>query len=160
MLVPLTSFDAQRLLAGLGGRAFVECYPSTFATQMLRLVAQFPGEDEALGPWLITRRCDDVVVGVMSCAWMAELATVTVGYEVAPSCQGQGYATEALRTLVEHLLARPEVSRVCADTLVDHVASRRVMVKAGLRWQRDDVEEKDGRKITLAHYAIDRTSPI
>ncbi len=156
MLVPLTSLDARRLLAGLGGLAFAESYPSTFATEVLRLVAEFPSESDApLGPWLITRCLDDVVVGVLNCARMAERSTVTVGYEVAPSCAGQGYATEALRTLVEHLLARPEVSRVCADTVVDHVASRRVMEKAGLRWQRDDVEERDGREVTLAHYAVD-----
>jgi RimJ/RimL family protein N-acetyltransferase len=165
-LRPLTAPEAERALAGSGELTFVEDYPSTFATEVLRLVAAYPPElaaDEPtkppLGPWAIVRRSDDAVVGTLSCARMDEDTAVTVGYEVAPSCQGRGYATEALGLAVEHLLSQPEVLRVCADAAADHVASRRVMEKAGLLWQRDQVETLDGREVTLAHYAIDRVPP-
>jgi RimJ/RimL family protein N-acetyltransferase len=165
-LRPLTAAEAERALAGSGELAYVEDYPSTFATEVLRLVAAYPPDDgregpaePPLGPWAIVRLTDETVIGTVSCARMDDPSAVTVGYEVAPSCQGQGYATEALGLAVQHLLAQPEVWRVCADTTTDHVASRRVMEKAGLRWLRDEVETLEGREVTLAHYAVDREPP-
>jgi RimJ/RimL family protein N-acetyltransferase len=61
-----------------------------------------------------------------------------------------------LRLVCAHLLGQPGVVRVCADTEVDHIASRRVMEKAGMSWRRDDTYVRDGRETTLTHYAIDR----
>jgi RimJ/RimL family protein N-acetyltransferase len=159
-LRPLTPHDAQRLLTVPGPRAFsVDGYPSTLVTEVLRLVADCPdelgGADDGLGPWLITRRSDGVIVGLLRAA-PTEPTAVTVGYEVAPGERGRGYATEAVQRLVAHLLGLPEVSRVCADTRVGNIASRRVLEKAGLSWERDARDRVDGRMATLAHYAIER----
>lgn len=159
----LTAPDARRSLAGDAPLSFVAGYPSTFATEVLRFVAAYQAEPgngvngcaPDLGPWWMIRRCDETVVGTMSCGWLAEDSAVSVGYEVAPCCQGQGYATEALRLLVAYLLDQPDVRRVRADTTVAHPASRRVLEKAGFRWRRDQVDVLDGREVVLAHYAID-----
>jgi [ribosomal protein S5]-alanine N-acetyltransferase len=56
---------------------------------------------------------------------------VEIGYNVAESYRGKGYATEAVRLLVREALAQPEVSHVDAETAVDNIASRRVAEKAG-----------------------------
>jgi len=61
-------------------------------------------------------------------------ATVQVGYTVVEPSWGRGYATAALRALLEHLLADRRVRRVVAETLEEHTASRRVMEKAGMRY--------------------------
>jgi RimJ/RimL family protein N-acetyltransferase len=61
-----------------------------------------------------------------------------------------------LRLVCAHLLGQPGVTRVCADTEAGHTASRRVMEKAGLTWQRDETECRDGRRSTVSHYALDR----
>jgi RimJ/RimL family protein N-acetyltransferase len=142
---------------------FVDGYPSAFATQVLRLVALYPAHDQPtgtgtadLGPWLVSRCADGAVIGTLSCARSAEAGEVSVGYDIARSCRGEGYATEALGAAVEHLLGLPEIERVCAETLTDHTASRRVMEKAGLCWRHDEVVEQDGHEVTLAHYAIER----
>ncbi|WP_051341556.1 GNAT family N-acetyltransferase [Pseudonocardia spinosispora] len=165
---PLTAGEAERSLSDTepDSLTFADGYPSSMATEILRLVALYPmtGEQDDdrpdLGPWLVVRQLDDAVIGAVTCARTAEPSTVTVGYDFAQSCWGSGYATETLGAVVEHLLSVPEVWRVCAETTVDHSASRRVMEKAGLRWQRDETEFEDGREVKIAHYAIDRPAPI
>ncbi|HEY2207185.1 MAG TPA: GNAT family N-acetyltransferase [Pseudonocardia sp.] len=167
-LQPLTAPEAARSLsaAGLDGPVFAEGYPSEFATRVLRLVALHPSldddSDEAsdLGPWLVLRRTDRAVIGAVTCARGEDASVLTVGYDIAPPCRGQGYATEALSAVVEHLLGLPEVRRVHAETTEGHTASRRVMEKAGLRWQRHEVVRDVGREVSLVHYAIDRPAPL
>ncbi|HEY0573347.1 MAG TPA: GNAT family N-acetyltransferase [Pseudonocardia sp.] len=165
----LTAHDAERMLAGSHPElpVFADGYPSAFATQVLRLVALYPAIDQEvgegapdLGPWLLLRRSDDAVIGTISCARTGNPAEMSVGYDITPPCWGEGYATEALGAVVEHLLSLLDISRVCAETVTDHIASRRVMEKSGMRWQRDEVAEHDGREVKLAHYAIDRPEPI
>lgn len=162
----LTAAEAERLLADAESGAFADGYPSALATQMLRLVALYPATDHDLGggmpdlgPWLLVRRSDQIIIGLVTCARTADASAVTVGYDVAPSCWGEGFATEALSAVVAHLLSVPAVWRVCAEAPVDHLASRRVMEKAGMRWQRDELVRHEGRDVKLAHYAIDRPRP-
>jgi RimJ/RimL family protein N-acetyltransferase len=59
-----------------------------------------------------------------------------LGYRLVSSAWGQGYATEGSRALIDMGFESGQVSRVVAETLVVHVASRRVMEKAGLRHTR------------------------
>ena len=169
LLRSLTARDAENWLSGTGRNLldFPADYPSPFVTELLRLVALYPITDEEigeygsdLGPWLVEHDGDGIIIGVVSCTRTANPAEVSVGYDIAPSYWGLGYATEALSTAVEHLLSVPGVLLVCADTAVDHLASRRVMEKAGLRWQRDEVDVNNGHEVKLAHYAIDRPAPI
>ncbi len=87
-----------------------------------------------------------------------ERLAVTVGYDVASTCEGRGYATEMLRLVCAHLLAQPGVVRVCADTEADHQASRRVMEKAGLTWRRQETEARAGRATPVVHYALDQVA--
>lgn len=56
-----------------------------------------------------------------------------LGYRLVPSAWGRGYATEGARALVARAFEGPDVSRVVAETMAVHAASRRVMEKAGMR---------------------------
>ena len=58
---------------------------------------------------------------------------VELGYRLRKSFWGRGYATEGSRALINKGFAELGVQRVVAFTMVVHVASRRVMEKAGLR---------------------------
>lgn len=58
---------------------------------------------------------------------------VDVGYVLARAHWGKGYATEALRSVVEWALAQRAIQRVWAVCDVENPASARVMEKAGLR---------------------------
>jgi RimJ/RimL family protein N-acetyltransferase len=61
---------------------------------------------------------------------------VELGYRLRRSAWGKGYATEASRALIHKAFAELGVQRVVAFTMVVHVASWRVMEKAGLRFVR------------------------
>ena len=61
---------------------------------------------------------------------------VELGYRLRRSAWGKGYATEGSRALIDKGFAELGVERVVAFTMAVHVASRRVMEKAGLRFVR------------------------
>ncbi|MFB6780733.1 GNAT family N-acetyltransferase [Streptomyces sp. NPDC056352] len=62
---------------------------------------------------------------------------VTIGYGLTPAARGKGYASEALRALLE--LARDEgIAAVKGDADLDNIASQRVMVAAGMCFVRAD----------------------
>jgi len=59
-----------------------------------------------------------------------------LGYRLRRSAWGNGYATEGARALVDKAFADLGASRVFATTMAVNRASRRVMEKAGLRFER------------------------
>jgi len=63
---------------------------------------------------------------------------VTIGYGLVPHSWGNGYATEAVRALIELCRAHPGVRSVTADTGHDNYASQRVLTKSGFRLIRED----------------------
>ncbi|MBC8086449.1 MAG: GNAT family N-acetyltransferase [Phycisphaerae bacterium] len=56
---------------------------------------------------------------------------VEIGYSVCTEFEGQGFASEMTRALVDHVLQRPSVSRVIAHTQADNPASMAVLRKCG-----------------------------
>ena len=69
---------------------------------------------------------------------------VEVGYEVAPGYRNLGYASEAVRALVDHALQVAEVTAVIAHTLAEENASVRVLRKLGFQWDGELVSEDTG----------------
>jgi RimJ/RimL family protein N-acetyltransferase len=88
--------------------------------------------------------------------------TVDVGYRLRREVWGRGYATEGTRALVDHAFRDLGVQRVVADTMAVNAKSRRVMVKAGLRFVRvfhvhfDD--PLPGTEYGEVEYALDRAA--
>ena len=113
---------------------------------------------EQLGPFLLVRRSDGAAIGEIGAALKVadDPATAQIGYSLVPSSWGQGYATEALRALVDELLAGGRVRRVFGETMVDHSASRRVMEKAGMRERGRRQAEEAGQTVELVGYEIVR----
>ncbi|MFG2120857.1 GNAT family N-acetyltransferase [Streptomyces sp. NPDC048710] len=60
-----------------------------------------------------------------------EEGRVEVGYDLVEGARGQGYATEALRTLTQWALARDDVDTVFATIEGDNLPSQRVVSRAG-----------------------------
>ena len=58
--------------------------------------------------------------------------TVDIGYGLVPSARGHGFATVAVRGMLEWAFAQPSVVRVTANTTDDNTASVRVMERAGM----------------------------
>lgn len=64
-----------------------------------------------------------------------------LGYRLIASAWGQGYATEGSRALIRKAFTELGARRVYAQTMAVHTASRRVMKKAGLRFERSFVAD-------------------
>jgi RimJ/RimL family protein N-acetyltransferase len=133
LLYPVDAASAAEVLAGRAPRGMEPApgYPSPFSLDLMSLATQgaSPGD---VGPFFIVRRADHALVGEIGCRIDAA-STAHVGYTIAEHCQNLGYATEALRALLRHLLDDVGVPRVEGETAAGHLASRRVMEKAGMR---------------------------
>lgn len=69
---------------------------------------------------------------------------VEVGYEVASAYRNLGYASEAVRALVDNALQVSEVTAVIAHTLAAENASVRVLRKVGFQWDGEMDSEDAG----------------
>ncbi len=83
------------------------------------------------------------IVGFMNDVEMID-GKIEVGYVIHPDHQNKGYATEALKALIDHLHAEG-FHTVCAGHFQENPASGRVMEKAGMTKSdyEDDIEYRD-----------------
>lgn len=93
------------------------------------------------GVFVLVRREDGKAVGGMGFHGAPdEDGRAEVGYDLAPSARGRGYATEALGALSEWALARDDVRLLMATIEETNRASQAVVTRAG--YSRATVEEQ------------------
>jgi RimJ/RimL family protein N-acetyltransferase len=93
------------------------------------------------GMYQIVRRSDRTIIGDSGFLSAPDpQGRVALGYGLAPSARGHGYATEALIALTRWALDQPGIVVVTADTSHDNVKSQAVMERAGFREVRSDEE--------------------
>jgi ribosomal-protein-alanine N-acetyltransferase len=95
------------------------------------------------GKWLVESREGAAVLGWVELGKLRgpDRDDLQVGYEFAPAHWGRGYATEAVRALLEYAFGTLELDRVAAIARPENVASLRVLDKLGFRQvgrRRDD----------------------
>jgi RimJ/RimL family protein N-acetyltransferase len=90
------------------------------------------GNQRPFGHYRITRKADGQAIGGIGFKGQPHNGCAEVGYGLAPSARGQGYAAEALTALLT-VAADRGVSRVAADTDKDNLASQRTLERAGFR---------------------------
>lgn len=91
--------------------------------------------DPGYGRWsgIIVHVSDAIVIGSMGFKSPPdELGTVEIGYDIIPKYQGQGYATEMARGLIEWGFCHAGVRQVTAECLVGNAPSIRVLEKIGM----------------------------
>lgn len=154
-LRPITHADAHAIAAGHApaGLSLSKGYPSEFTAEVMDMVLNHDDAQGAeYGPLFMIRRDDHTVIGDLGCHVVPERREGIAGYSVAEPLSGRGYATEALHGLLQVVLRDPRIDRVVAQTFVDHVASRRVMEKAGMTQYAVELGEVDGRRTQLVKY--------
>jgi len=57
-----------------------------------------------------------------------------IGYWIGEPYWGRGYATEAVRAVIDHLFSATELDSLSAGCRVTNLASRRVIEKCGFQW--------------------------
>lgn len=117
------------------GDAWAEDFPFdgdvVGVTAFLRATAAH-GDQRPFGHYRITRTADGKAIGGIGFKGQPADGCVEVGYGVAPSARGHGYAAEALAALL-NIADDHGLSRVVADTTADNVASQRTLERAGFR---------------------------
>jgi RimJ/RimL family protein N-acetyltransferase len=103
------------------------------------------GDQRPFGYYRISRIADGRAIGGIGFKGQPDGGCVEIGYGLAPSGRGEGYAAEAAVALLA-VAADHGVSKVIADTTHDNVASQRTLTQAGFRLVRTDDE--------LHHYEV------
>lgn len=96
-------------------------------------------ESEAFGFWATIEKATGSFIGWFHLRPKPDeglLDEPELGYRLRRSAWGKGYATEGSRALIDRAFADLGASRVWAETMVVNTGSRRVMEKAGLRFNR------------------------
>ena len=97
------------------------------------------GEQRPFGYYQIIPAADGLAVGGAGFKGLPRGGSVEVGYGLAPSARGHGYATEALTALLT-LAANHGVATVLADTTDDNIASQRTLARAGFTFVGADAD--------------------
>ncbi|MEB8802124.1 GNAT family N-acetyltransferase [Bacillus cereus] len=94
-------------------------------------------QDSALlpwGAWYVLRKEDDSVLGDIGFKGKPnEDQTVEIGYGFIEKYWNQGYATEAVRELIDWAFKTGEVETIIAETLIDNYSSMRVLEKLHMK---------------------------
>lgn len=96
------------------------------------------------GQWLqlgIARSESDTLIGDCGVRLRTdEPQLAEIGFTLSPGFQGRGYATEAVRRLVDFLFAETAVRRIVATTDADNSPSARLLRRAGFRQEGHFIE--------------------
>jgi RimJ/RimL family protein N-acetyltransferase len=129
--------EGERIVAGAPGPADVwaDDYPFEgdvgAVSGFLRATAAH-GEQRPFGYYRITRLVDGQAIGGIGFKGQPDAGCIEIGYGLAPSARGHGYAAEAVAAVLA-IAADHGLSRVIADTTSDNIASQRTLVRAGFR---------------------------
>jgi RimJ/RimL family protein N-acetyltransferase len=110
------------------------------------------GEQRPFGFYRITRLADGRAIGGIGFKGQPVDGCVEIGYGLAPSARGEGYAAEAAVAVLA-VAAEHGLSKVIADTTLDNIASQRTLSRAGFRLVGSDDEQQ------LYEALLDRGGP-
>jgi RimJ/RimL family protein N-acetyltransferase len=98
--------------------------------------------------WLVV--CNGEVVGLCSYRRPPTDRCVEIGYGIAPSKRGNGYATSAVAAMVEAAVLDPSVDALTAETAVQNLASQAVLERNGFARASTRIDVEDGEVIGWA----------
>ena len=101
-------------------------------TEMLDGCLQHPDQWDWYAIWMI-EKTDGTPVGDFCFKGLLENGIAEIGYGILEKYQGQGYATEAVRSACRWAFLHPDVKSLEAETDAGNAASQRVLEKCGFR---------------------------
>jgi ribosomal-protein-alanine N-acetyltransferase len=165
-LTPLGTDAIQALLAGdakrlkqLTGAAFPQpVAPPPYMAESLPVVGsrlrKCPAEAQWWN-WLVVRYEDGEAVGSVAFGGEPDAAgAVLIGYAMYPGHEGRGYATEAVKAMVEWAFAQPGVKTLRALAPVWNTPAVHVAEKVGMRPVASDEDDEVGEVLV---YEMART---
>ena len=111
--------------------------------------------------WALADAASDVVRGAISLRIAPAHHRAEVGYWVARTAWGQGYATAAVRAIITYGFESLELPRIEGHCDAANLASARVMQRAGMRHEGQvrGAVVRDGVPRDLERYGIIRSDP-
>ena len=132
-LEPITPAYAARVVAGTpaAGDDWHPEYPFADEVGALRSLIAHPQQDPFFTLYVVRTISDGLAIGGIGFSGpLDDDGRVDIGYGLVAAARGAGIATEALRAATD-AAAVHGARTVGADTLLDNVASQRVLEKAG-----------------------------
>jgi RimJ/RimL family protein N-acetyltransferase len=129
--------EGERIVARSAGRtdAWARDFPfdgDVIAVSFFLRASVELGEQQPFGFYRINRLRDGRAVGGIGFKGQPVDGCVEIGYGLAPSARGHGYAAEAVAGLLTVAVAHGLI-KVVAETTLDNVASQRTLTRAGFR---------------------------
>ena len=112
--------------------------------------------DSPLGSWAVVERATGTVIGTALLIPFLDTHDVEVGYHLARSARGRGFATEAAIATIRHGFETTGLPRIVAVTYPENTASQRVLENAGP--SRQGVHSYRG--VDVAFFVIGRRDPV
>ncbi|MGF1484020.1 MAG: GNAT family N-acetyltransferase [Opitutales bacterium] len=115
--------------------------------------------ENPLASLAITLRATAELIGSIGTSLDLEHRRAELGYWIAPDHWNRGYATEALRALIDHGFNTTEILRFSAYHFANNPASGRVLQKAGMSLEGTlrQYIRKNGRQLDCHVYAMLRS---
>ena len=101
------------------------------ASSMVAKAAETGVFDPEWGAYAVVRTEDGLAVGGVGFHGPPSEGSAEIGYDLAESARGHGYATEAARTVCAYALSHAEVEVVVAHTDPGNLPSQSVLTRAG-----------------------------
>ena len=123
-------------LTELLGVAIPDAWPGADLLEALPLFIEAMKKDPTGQVWdgIILHKADQVAIGGIGFHGPPdEAGRVEIGYTIIPAYEGQGYATEMARRVIEWAFQIPGIQVITAQCLDDNLGSIRVLEKVGMR---------------------------
>jgi ribosomal-protein-alanine N-acetyltransferase len=83
--------------------------------------------------WFIVQKKDGTKIGLMNHRLTLPARWIEISYGLTPNERRKEYGTEAVQLMVDYLFLSKELARIQAIVDVRHIASQRVLEKAGFQ---------------------------
>ncbi|HRF96840.1 MAG TPA: GNAT family N-acetyltransferase, partial [Aggregatilineales bacterium] len=105
------------------------------ATQLINWLDGAFDKQEAV-QWAFVLRDENRFIGTGgNYAWDRDDRHIDIGYNILPKYWGKGYATEASHAMIKWTFENMNVHRIQSDCTDGHIASERVMLKCGFKFE-------------------------
>jgi ribosomal-protein-alanine N-acetyltransferase len=131
----------RELAAVLLGATLPREWPQPDLLDVVPMLAAADPEPPGFGAWAMVERVSKTVVGDVGLLGPPVDGLVEIGFSVLPGWRRRGYATEAVRALLDWALQQPGVRGVVARSDADNLGSAGVLEGAGF----SRTDEADGQ---------------
>jgi RimJ/RimL family protein N-acetyltransferase len=119
-------------------RGFITRKPKSKEETLAMLTRDIERFDKrGVGVWGVVDKENQELIGRAALQYLDRTPEVEVSFILAKPYWGRGLATEAAEALLKYGFEGAGLERIVGVAHVDHVASHRVMEKAGMRYERD-----------------------